>query len=176
MWEWICIFFFFSLHTSLSPQHCSDCGWIPPTIKPWALSELFPPHHASVSVKLAPNTVSHFSCQMIVTWPGSLTEWGITFPAGGCRIPSVPAQRQDLGVCAALAGAQLLHQRCSEATVEHTLTHTKKKKCLHRLITLPLFILTSVLAFLVICCPRGSTESPFLQRPSAHLATHLPIS
>ena len=168
--------YFFSLHTSLSPQHRSDCGWIPLTIKPWGLSELFPPHHASVSVKLAPNTVSLLlpdDCNL--TW---ISDWVRN---------NLPYRRLPDPFCASTeTGFRCL--RCSGGSSTpppallgsdsgtHTHTHKKKKKCLHRLITLPPFILTSVLAFLVICCPRGSPESPFLQRPSAHLATHLPIS
>lgn len=76
---------------------------------------------------IALNTISHFSCQMIETWPGFLTVRN-NLPCRrlriqSCRILSVPTQRGDYGVCAALAGVQLFHQRCSEATAEY-----KKKK------------------------------------------------
>ena len=104
---------------------------------------------------------------MIETRPGSVTEWGITFPAGGCRIPSVPAHRQDLGVCAALAGAQLLHRRCSEATAEHTHKTVYTDSSHYLFLSLPLSWL-----FLWFAVLGGALNPPFY---SAHQLISPPI-
>ena len=163
--------YFFSLHTSLSPQHRSDCGWIPLTIKPWGLSELFPPHHASVSVKLAPNTVSLLlpdDCNL--TWISDWVRNNLPYR----RLPDPFCASTETGFrCLRCSGGSSTPPPALLGSDSGTHTHTKKKKSVYTdsshylLLSLPLSWL-----FLWFAVLGGALNPPFY---SAHQLISPPI-